>query len=122
MEIIGEKINGTRQSVAQAIAERDADFIRDLARRQGLFSAPEKLSGSCGRLLCCLRYELNVYEDAQKLFPSVGSRVVTRRGVGEVIEVNLLKSNFKLRYDDSNEEVLEVHDEENEWELLREHK
>jgi hypothetical protein len=42
--------------------------------------------------------------------------------VGEVVEVNLLKSNFKLRYDDHNEEVLEVHDEENEWELLREHK
>ena len=94
----------------------------DLARKQGLFSAPDKLSGTCGRLLCCLRYELAVYEHAAKLFPSVGSRVVTRRGVGEVVEVNILKRNFRLRYDDHNEEVLEVRDEENEWELMKEHK
>jgi cell fate regulator YaaT (PSP1 superfamily) len=94
----------------------------DLARRQGLFSAPEKLSGACGRLLCCLRYELGVYEDAVRNFPSVGSRVITRRGIGEVMEVNVLKSEFRLRYDDKEEETLEVHDEDNEWELLKDHK
>jgi len=44
----------------------------DMARRQYLFVAPERLSGICGRLLCCLRYELPVYEELQKRLPRKG--------------------------------------------------
>ncbi len=69
-----------------------------MARKQYLFAAPDKLSGSCGRLICCLRYELDFYEDMAKRLPNLGATVELEDGAtGQVVEVNPLREYFTVR-------------------------
>ncbi|HJF00903.1 MAG TPA: hypothetical protein K8V04_02070, partial [Flavonifractor plautii] len=60
-------------------------------------------SGTCGRLMCCLKYEQEAYEDAVKRMPKNESFVETPDGVGTVTQVNLLKETVKVRLDDQPE-------------------
>jgi cell fate regulator YaaT (PSP1 superfamily) len=80
----------------------------EMARQQYLFAVPEKLSGICGRLMCCLRYELPMYEVLTRYIPATGTSVMTEKGKGRVVEVNLLKQNYKVRYEDGTEEYINV--------------
>ena len=70
-----------------------------MAKEQGLSLNPTKISGCCGRLMCCLSYEQNVYEHLNKLTPSTGSYVKTADGNGIVVEVSLLASKLKVSLD-----------------------
>ena len=56
----------------------------------------EKLSGPCGKLLCCLAYELEEYERARKKMPAWGARVTTEKGEGKVISLDILNQNVKV--------------------------
>ncbi len=92
----------------------------DTARNQYIFAAPEKLSGACGRLLCCLRFELPLYEHAQKILPPLGSWVETKSGVGRVIEIQVPLLSFKIQYEDNTTEVVRVDGEGmEEWKIIR---
>ncbi len=87
----------------------------DMARQQYLFAAPEKLSGVCGRLMCCLRFELPVYEELSRIYPHVGSRIQTPKGVARVVEINVLTGRARVRYEEDNsEEVLDLSEESEE--------
>jgi cell fate regulator YaaT (PSP1 superfamily) len=70
-----------------------------MAKNQDMNLAPEKISGVCGRLLCCLQYENDWYIEAQKRMPKLKSRVRTPRGSGVVEEVNLFKETARVRLD-----------------------
>ena len=70
-----------------------------MAKEQGLSLNPTKISGTCGRLMCCLKYEQDAYEDMIKHMPGVGSYVETPDYKGYVTEVNLLRSTLKVRRD-----------------------
>ena len=72
-----------------------------MAKEQGLSLNPTKISGSCGRLMCCLKYEQNTYEELLKLTPRVGSLVSTPEGKGVVVEANTLSGVLKVRLDKS---------------------
>lgn len=61
-----------------------------MAKDQSLFLNPAKFSGVCGKLMCCLRYEHEFYKYAREHLPSVGAMVKTERGVGKVIDVNVI--------------------------------
>ncbi len=61
-----------------------------MAKLQKATLDPTKISGRCGRLKCCLRYEFDTYEDMQKELPPIGSRVVTRDGLGRVVGHEIL--------------------------------
>ena len=74
-----------------------------MAKTQNLSLNPTKISGTCGRLMCCLKYEQEAYEDAVKRMPKQESFVETPDGVGTVCQVNLLKEQVKVRLDDSPE-------------------
>ncbi len=67
-----------------------------MAKEQGLSLNPTKISGTCGRLMCCLKYEQDAYEDMIKHMPGIGSYVETPDYKGYVTEVNLLKSIVKV--------------------------
>lgn len=71
-----------------------------MAKEQNLSMNPAKISGACGRLLCCLCYEEAAYRDAHKRMPARGSWVDTPEGRGVVKEVNLLKETVSVRLDD----------------------
>lgn len=70
-----------------------------MAKEQGLSLNPTKISGSCGRLMCCLKYEQDAYEHLLKVTPKIGAIVDTREGRGEVIDNNLLTGRLTVRLD-----------------------
>lgn len=70
-----------------------------MAKNQGLSLNPGKISGLCGRLMCCLAYENDYYAEAYKKMPKVGSEVTTPDGDGTVVNVNMLKMEVKVRID-----------------------
>ena len=74
-----------------------------MAKEQGLSLNPTKISGACGRLMCCLKYEQDAYEDAIKRMPKNDSFVLTPDGPGNVSDVNLLKETVNVRLDDRPE-------------------
>ena len=76
-----------------------------MAKEQGLSLNPTKISGSCGRLMCCLSYEQNVYEYLNSITPGVGSYVRTDDGTGTVVEVSLLAGKLKVRLDKNKDGV-----------------
>lgn len=76
-----------------------------MAKEQGLSLNPTKISGSCGRLMCCLSYEQNVYEYLNSITPGVGSYVRTDDGTGTVVEVSLLAGKLKVRLDRNKDGV-----------------
>lgn len=71
-----------------------------MAKMQGLSLNPGKISGLCGRLMCCLSYESDYYADAIKKMPKVGSEVGTPDGRAIVASVNMLKMQVKVKIDD----------------------
>lgn len=72
-----------------------------MAKEQNLSLNPTKISGVCGRLMCCLRYENSHYQEARKNMPSVGAEVLTEAGKGRITEVNPLKNTVKVEIYDS---------------------
>ena len=68
-----------------------------MAKEQGLSLSPVKISGTCGRLMCCLKYEQEAYLDLLKTTPKVGAIVSTPEGKGVVVDQNLLTSVLKVR-------------------------
>ncbi len=83
-------------------------FLRDfqpvsvkMAKEQNLALNPNKISGQCGRLLCCLDYEYETYCSLRKNFPKTGKRVRTVNAVGVTDKVNILTGNITLKLDDN---------------------
>lgn len=72
-----------------------------MAKEQGLSLNPTKISGCCGRLMCCLKYEQDSYEDLLKHTPKTGAIVKTSEGRGVVEEVNLLTGRLRVKLDKS---------------------
>lgn len=77
-----------------------------MAKEQSLSLNPTKISGTCGRLMCCLKYEQDAYEDLLAKTPNVGALVDTPTGRGVVASVNLLKGLVSVKLDSKNEKIL----------------
>ena len=80
----------------------DAVSIK-MAKEQNISLNPSKISGNCGRLMCCLKYEQDVYEEKLERLPKIGAIVKTPDGEGEVCGVETLKENIKVRLKDGDE-------------------
>lgn len=68
-----------------------------MAKEQGLSLNPAKISGACGRLMCCLAYEQKSYEYLNSITPQPGSVVRTPDGEGTVLEANVVAGTLKVR-------------------------
>ena len=79
-----------------------------MAKTQNLSLNPTKISGTCGRLMCCLKYEQDAYEDLLRNAPKAESFVDTPEGRGTVVEVDLLRSRVKVRLEDQPENIVTV--------------
>ncbi len=88
---------------AQFLGEFQPVSIK-MAKTQNLSLNPTKISGTCGRLMCCLKYEQDAYEDAVKRCPRQDSFVECPDGPGVVSSVNLLKEQVKVKLEDSTEQ------------------
>lgn len=83
-----------------------------MAKEQGLSLNPTKISGTCGRLMCCLKYEQEAYEHLLRHTPKIGAIVETREGRGTVLDNNLLTGMLTIRLDrrpDAAPVVIERH-------------
>ena len=80
-----------------------------MAKVQSLSLNPAKISGSCGRLMCCLRYEQEAYEDLIKKVPKQGAFVETKDGFGTAVQVNLLRQTVKVRLDEDTDDSLHLY-------------
>ena len=80
-----------------------------MAKEQNLALSPTKISGLCGRLMCCLQYEESCYEQMHKLMPKTGKEIETPDGVGIVVENNVIteKTRVKLTQEDGTIDIRE---------------
>ncbi len=83
-----------------------------MAKTQNLSLNPTKISGTCGRLMCCLKYEQDAYEDLIRTSPKLDSFVDTPDGRGTVVEQDLLRQRVKVRMEDRPEVIESFSNEE----------
>ena len=83
-----------------------------MAKTQNLSLNPTKISGTCGRLMCCLKYEQDAYEDLLRTAPKAESFVDTPDGRGTVVDVDLLRQRVKVKMEDQPEVVSTFRNEE----------
>ena len=95
----GHDICGLRLCCSSWMTDFPRVGIR-MAKEQSLALNPDKLSGVCGRLLCCLTFEYPVYREMRGTLPKLGKRVSTPAGMGKVVQVNVLKQTIALELDD----------------------
>ena len=84
-----------------------------MAKDQNLSLNPSKISGNCGRLMCCLKYEDEVYQEKMERLPHIGAIVKTPDGVGEVESVETLAERIKVKFksgDDFSKKKYELKD------------
>ena len=79
-----------------------------MAKNQNLSLNPNKINGSCSRLLCCLTYENDVYEEYRKSLPNLGDKVKYNEKNGKVVELNILKKSYTILTDDDEYLTIEV--------------
>jgi cell fate regulator YaaT (PSP1 superfamily) len=81
-----------------------------MAKLQKATLDPTKISGRCGRLKCCLRYEYDTYEEHRKEMPPVGATVVTKQGTGKVIGQELLAQKLMIQYEGQRQVMTDAKD------------
>ena len=81
-----------------------------MAKLQKATLDPSKISGRCGRLKCCLRYEYDTYEEHRKEMPPVGATVVTKQGTGRVIGLELLAQKLIVSYEGQRQVITDAKD------------
>ena len=100
--IDGYGICGKRQCCSSWLNDFST-ITTQMARVQKLALNPQKLSGNCGRLLCCLKYEIDYYEEVMPLYPPAGARCKTRHGTGRIIKSDIFREEIRILLDEAGE-------------------
>ena len=100
---------GRKVCCSQFLSEFSPVSVK-MAKDQSLSTNPQKISGACGKLICCLNYEQNAYEDAYKTMPRVGQQVKTPDGDGVVTESNILIEKVRVKFDSDGQITQKVYD------------
>ena len=98
-----------RPFCCHAFLEEFQPVSTKMAKTQSMSLNPVKISGTCGRLMCCLRYEQEAYEDLVKHVPKSGAFVQTEDGYGNVTMVNLLRQSVKVKLDGTGDPVFRTY-------------
>ena len=92
-----------RETCCSAFIEKFGPVSIRMAKEQGLSLNPTKISGQCGRLMCCLTFEHEMYQKIREKFPKVGEAVKTKNGNGKVIRHNTMYNRISIRLKDGQE-------------------
>ena len=92
-----------RETCCSAFIEKFGPVSIRMAKEQGLSLNPTKISGQCGRLMCCLTFEHEMYKKIKEKFPKVGEAVKTKNGNGKVIRHNAIYNRIAIRLEDGQE-------------------
>lgn len=98
----GNGVCGRELCCCSFLGEFDTVSIK-MAKEQNISLNPSKIAGNCGRLMCCLRYEQQVYDEKLKILPKIGAIVKTPEGTGTVENVETLKETIKVKLKDGDE-------------------
>lgn len=77
-----------------------------MAKDQSLFLNPVKFSGVCGKLMCCLKYEHDLYVEAKQKLPAIGDTVMTPKGQGRVVDLNIIREDVMVLMDDTQVQLV----------------
>ncbi len=103
----GLAICGRELCCSTFLQNLDAVSVK-MAKEQNMLLNPEKISGLCGRLMCCLGYEYEVYRDLKRNMPKLGKMTDTPIGRGKVVRQNILKGLFTVHMEDGREVELSI--------------
>ncbi|MBE9529842.1 MAG: stage 0 sporulation family protein [Proteobacteria bacterium] len=92
-----------REICCSAFIEKFGPVSIRMAKEQGLSLNPTKISGQCGRLMCCLTFEYEMYKKIKSQFPKVGETIKTKNGNGKVIRHNTIFNRVAIRLDDGQD-------------------
>ncbi|MCF7931659.1 MAG: stage 0 sporulation family protein [Acholeplasmataceae bacterium] len=73
-----------------------------MAKNQNISLNPQKISGVCGKLLCCIRYEDKIYQELKKTLPDLNETVTTEKGSGRVVELNIIAQKVRIKFQDDH--------------------
>jgi len=107
-KMIGGLGNCGREFCCCSILKEFEPVSVKMAKEQNLALNPQKISGACGRLLCCLAYEVETYTELKKGFPKVGKAVVTAQGTGKVIHQKIIERRVVVALEEGKEVELGV--------------
>lgn len=103
--VCGFGVCGRKQCCCAFLTEFE-QIVTQMAKDQQLSLNPSKISGNCGRLLCCLRYEEEEYKQIFSAFPPLGSHVKIKKKDGTLTYINIFKNAGLVHYEDGSEEWL----------------
>ena len=109
--VAGLGLCGRKVCCASFLTDFDQITVK-MAKDQGLSSSPQKISGPCGKLICCLAYEQKAYEADYKELPKMGAYVKTPDGCGTVCEISALKQGVRVRLEDKPDEAPKFYEKE----------
>ncbi|MDX9755702.1 MAG: regulatory iron-sulfur-containing complex subunit RicT [bacterium] len=115
-KIGGYSVCGQELCCSRFLQKFDPITIR-MAKDQNLALNPTKISGLCGRLMCCLAYEVDSYQCARKEFPPMGTRVRTEFGEGTILDMNYVKNTINVKIEEDSNRVVEC--AKGEYEILK---
>ncbi len=113
-QMIGAVGNCGQVCCCRRFLRKFAPVTIKMAKEQNLFLNPTKISGICGRLLCCLSYEQDMYEQFRRECPKVGKKYQTREGPAKVVRANLFRKSLTLYMEGGEEREVELE----EWEAM----
>ena len=103
-QMVGGIGNCGRICCCHLILKKFEPITIKMAKEQQLFLNPTKISGTCGRLLCCLNYEKEIYEEFQNLYPKVGKRYMTSLGEVKVLRTNYFRKSVVVEIEEKERE------------------
>lgn len=92
-----------REICCSAFIEKFGPVSIRMAKEQGLSLNPTKISGQCGRLMCCLTFEYEMYKKIKSQFPKIGETIKTKNGDGKVVRHNTIFNRIAIRLDDGQD-------------------
>ncbi|NUN48846.1 MAG: hypothetical protein HUU15_08480, partial [Candidatus Brocadiae bacterium] len=95
--LVGDYNTCGQQLCCQTFIKDFEPITMKMAKTQRTTLDPEKISGRCGKLKCCLRYENDVYIELKKLLPNIGAKVKTKKGPGEIVDQNVIAQEVMLQ-------------------------
>lgn len=99
-----------RELCCSTFLQKFAPVTVKMTKEQGLPLDPEKISGVCGRLMCCLAYEYDCYLDMRRGLPKIGKRIQTAQGSGKIKQINVLSRTMLIEMDDNTMTELKLED------------
>jgi cell fate regulator YaaT (PSP1 superfamily) len=109
-QIVGGIGHCGRELCCASFLQKFCTVTIKMTKEQGLTLDPVKISGCCGRLMCCLAYEFDAYVEGKKYLPKVGKKVITPYGTGKIKQINIITQKILIELEDGRVTEMKAED------------